>query len=123
MQFHIKRHREEEDIILIPEILNFGTCAEKSFFERKIGQLQPNHSLFLVPLLCLLMKIFKMPQRQEEKPDITEIDLLRDIKILIRTQKARRKSGEFTKVQNSFSVFRRCKVSVKLLQFGTWKAQ
>ena len=98
MQFHIKRHREE-DIILIPEILNsphFGSCAQ--FFERKIGQLQPNHSLFLVPLLCLLMKIFKMPQRQEEKPDITEIDLLRDIKILIRTQKARRKSGEFTKV-------------------------
>ena len=35
------------------------------------------------------MKIFKMPQRQKEKPDITEIDLLRDIKILIRTQKAR----------------------------------
>ena len=44
MQFHIKR---EEDIILIPEILNFGTCAEKSFFERKIGQLQ--HGAASVP--------------------------------------------------------------------------
>ena len=50
MQFHIKRHREEEDIILIPEILNFGTCAVctlKSFFERKIGQLQ--HGAASVP--------------------------------------------------------------------------
>ena len=113
MQFHIKRHREE-DIILIPEIQNsphFGSCAQ--FFERKIGQLQPNHSLFLVPLLCLLMKIFKMPQRQEEKPDITEeIDLLRDIKILI-TYKVR-KVENLQKFKIVFQSLGDAEVSVKL---------
>ena len=44
MQFHIKR---EEDIILIPEILNFEILCREVVFERKIGQLQ--HGAASVP--------------------------------------------------------------------------
>ena len=59
------------------------------------------------------MKIFKMPQRKEEKPDITEeIDLLRDIKILI-TYKVR-KVENLRKFKIVFQSLGDAKVSLKL---------
>ena len=59
------------------------------------------------------MKIFKMPQRQEEKPDITEeIDLLRDIKILIKYKV--RKVENLQKFKIVFQSLGDAEVSVKL---------